>query len=87
MLRNVLGATFPFFGTAMYDNLNFKYASIVIGIITLALSLVPSILLLYGAKLRVISKVTKSIMIKQEQDKLARKASNGAIGKAEIIHV
>ena len=87
LLRNVLGATFPFFGTAMYDNLNFKYASIVIGSIALALSLVPFILLLYGAKLRDMSKVTKSIMIKQEQDRLARKASNGAIEKAEITHV
>ncbi|GAA5868942.1 hypothetical protein JCM3774_006798 [Rhodotorula dairenensis] len=70
LLRNILGATFPFFGIQMYDRLGFPWASSLIGFIAGVMAIVPWTLILFGARLRARSKVAQS-MEHQEGDVLA----------------
>ncbi|TIA91863.1 hypothetical protein E3P81_01764 [Wallemia ichthyophaga] len=72
LLRNLLGATFPFFATAMFDNLSFPWASSTIGFIALALSSIPFTLLVFGGWLRARSRVCKQITREQEEDEFRR---------------
>lgn len=72
LLRNILGATFPFFATAMFDNLTFPWASSTIGFIALALATIPFSLLAFGGWLRARSRVCKQITREQEEDELYR---------------
>ncbi|BGO89528.1 hypothetical protein NBRC10512_003989 [Rhodotorula toruloides] len=69
LLRNILGATFPFFGVAMYDRLTFPWASTLVGFIAGAFAIVPWVLIFYGERLRARSKVAIS-MEQQEGDVL-----------------
>ncbi|GAA5945293.1 hypothetical protein JCM1841_002722 [Sporobolomyces salmonicolor] len=57
LLRNILGATFPFFGVIMYDNLGFPVASTVVGAIAAAFIVVPWTLIFFGERLRAHSKI------------------------------
>ncbi|GAA5837618.1 hypothetical protein JCM9279_006807 [Rhodotorula babjevae] len=61
LLRNILGATFPFFGVTMYDKLGFDWASSLVGFIALALAVVPWGLIAYGPQLRAKSRVARSM--------------------------
>ncbi|TNY19193.1 hypothetical protein DMC30DRAFT_423953 [Rhodotorula diobovata] len=61
LLRNILGATFPFFGVTMYDNLTFPWASTLVGFIALALATVPWGLIAFGPQLRAKSRVARSM--------------------------
>ncbi|BGP13809.1 hypothetical protein JCM10213v2_001747 [Rhodosporidiobolus nylandii] len=61
LLRNVLGAVFPFFGVTMYDNLTFPWASTLVGFIAGAFAIVPWILIFYGERLRARSKIAISM--------------------------
>ncbi|TIA92726.1 hypothetical protein E3P99_00476 [Wallemia hederae] len=72
LIRNLLGATFPFFASGMYENLTYKWASSLIGFIALALSVIPFVLLAYGNKLRGKSRVCKQILREQEEDEMMR---------------
>ncbi|KAI5478785.1 hypothetical protein MNV49_004611 [Pseudohyphozyma bogoriensis] len=67
LLRNTLGATFPFFGVIMYDKLTFPWASTLLGFIAGFFAFVPAILIMYGAKLRERSKIA-STMERNEGD-------------------
>ncbi|GAA6061662.1 hypothetical protein JCM10212_000845 [Sporobolomyces blumeae] len=81
LLRNILGATFPFFGVSMYDNLGFTAASCVVGGIAAALAVVPWVLILYGAKLRQRSKV--AMALEQQEGEIL---SDGGVAE-EGVHV
>ncbi|GAA6024106.1 hypothetical protein JCM11491_005995 [Sporobolomyces phaffii] len=61
LLRNVLGATFPFFGVVMYDNLTFPVASSLLGAIAAVMSLVIWLLIGFGPRLRARSKIAVSL--------------------------
>ncbi|GAA5896447.1 hypothetical protein JCM8208_001877 [Rhodotorula glutinis] len=61
LLRNILGATFPFFGVTMYDKLGFDWASSLVGFIALALAVVPWGLIAFGPQLRARSRVARSM--------------------------
>ncbi|GAA5885304.1 hypothetical protein JCM6882_009560 [Rhodosporidiobolus microsporus] len=65
LLRNVLGATFPFFGIAMYDKLTFPWASTLVGFIAGAFAIVPWVLIFYGERIRARSKV--AIRMEQQE--------------------
>lgn len=61
LLRNTLGATFPFFGVIMYDKLQFEWASTLVGFIALFFALVPWVLIMFGARLRAESKIAMAL--------------------------
>ncbi|TIC47180.1 MFS general substrate transporter [Wallemia mellicola] len=69
---NILGSTFPFFGTAMFDHLTFPWASSTIGFIAFGLSIIPFVLILFGGWLRDRSKVCRHILKEQEEEKLRK---------------
>ncbi|GAA6004571.1 hypothetical protein JCM10207_000941 [Rhodosporidiobolus poonsookiae] len=70
LLRNILGAVFPFFGVIMYDELTFKWASTLVGFIAGAFAIVPWVIIIFGERLRARSKVARA-MEQQEGDVLA----------------
>ncbi|GAA5822963.1 hypothetical protein JCM11251_004438 [Rhodosporidiobolus azoricus] len=57
LLRNVLGAVFPFFGNIMYDKLTFPWASTLVGFLAGAFAIVPWVLIFYGERIRAKSRV------------------------------
>ncbi|GAA5848440.1 hypothetical protein JCM8547_004514 [Rhodosporidiobolus lusitaniae] len=61
LLRNLLGATFPFFGVKMYDKLGFPWASTLMGFLAGAFAIVPFVIIYYGAALRARSKVARAM--------------------------
>ncbi|GAA5911084.1 uncharacterized protein JCM6883_004264 [Sporobolomyces salmoneus] len=61
LLRNVLGATFPFFGVIMYDTLTFPIASSLLGAIAAVMAGVIWLLIIYGARLRARSRIAVSL--------------------------
>ncbi|GAA5933008.1 uncharacterized protein JCM15063_002268 [Sporobolomyces koalae] len=61
LLRNVLGACFPFFAVSMYDNLTFPIASTVLGGIASFMSGVIWLLIIFGPRLRARSKIAMSL--------------------------
>ncbi|BGP37884.1 hypothetical protein JCM10450v2_001820 [Rhodotorula kratochvilovae] len=70
LLRNILGATFPFFGVIMYDKLGFPWASSLVGFIAGVLAVVPFGLILFGDRLRARSRIARS-MEQQEGEVLS----------------
>ena len=58
--RNLLAGSFPLVTNQLFTNLGFHAASSLLGGIGLALTLVPSVLVLYGPKIRARSKIAKS---------------------------
>ncbi|GAA5848419.1 hypothetical protein JCM8547_004509 [Rhodosporidiobolus lusitaniae] len=60
LLRNLLGATFPFFGVWMYDKLGFPWASTLMGFLAGAFAIVPFVIIHYGAALHARSKVARA---------------------------
>ena len=52
MLRSLLGGAFPLFTVQMYENLGIGWATSLLAFIVTALSVVPWLLMRYGAKLR-----------------------------------
>ncbi|KAF2765139.1 MFS general substrate transporter [Teratosphaeria nubilosa] len=54
--RSMVGAGFPMFATAMFDNLGVPWATSLLGFLTLAMLPAPILFYLYGGKLRKISK-------------------------------
>ena len=54
--RNILGAVFPLFSEAMFRNLGFPGASSLLGGISAVLTIVPSVLILFGPRIRARSK-------------------------------
>lgn len=83
LLRNVLGATFPFFGVAMYDNLTFPIASSVLGAIAAAMACVVWLLIIYGHKLRARSKVAIALL-QQEGEVLSDVDDNHSMSRADV---
>ncbi|GAA5854505.1 hypothetical protein JCM3766R1_004925 [Sporobolomyces carnicolor] len=61
LLRNVLGATFPFFGVIMYDTLTFPVASSLLGAIAAVMAAVIWTIIAFGARLRARSKIAVSL--------------------------
>ncbi|GAA5828309.1 hypothetical protein JCM5353_003296 [Sporobolomyces roseus] len=61
LLRNILGATFPFFGVIMYDTLGFPVASSLLGAIAAVMAGVIWLLIIFGPKLRARSKVAMAL--------------------------
>jgi hypothetical protein len=60
-MRNILSSTFPLFARAMYMNLGYPIASTVVASCALLLAACPTLIVLYGAKLRARSKVASAI--------------------------
>ena len=56
--RSFFGAVFPLFATQMYEKLTPKWASTILGVVSLALTPVPFVLRKYGPMLRAQSKNT-----------------------------
>ncbi|BGP05970.1 hypothetical protein JCM10049v2_001789 [Rhodotorula toruloides] len=83
LLRNILGATFPFFGVAMYDRLTFPWASTLVGFIAGAFAIVPWVLIFYGERLRARSKVAIS-MEQQEGDVLGEEPAPAHLTEVEM---
>ncbi|BEI96699.1 hypothetical protein CcaverHIS631_0202880 [Cutaneotrichosporon cavernicola] len=60
-MRNLLSSTFPLFARAMYINLGYPIASTVVASCALALAACPTLIVMFGAKLRARSKVACAI--------------------------
>ncbi|RDW88436.1 hypothetical protein BP6252_00468 [Coleophoma cylindrospora] len=59
--RSMFAGGFPLFGTALYDNLGFQWASFLLAMITLVMVPFPYIFYRYGKQLRKISKYAGSV--------------------------
>jgi len=62
-LRNVMAAVFPLFTRQMYTNLTFKWASTLLGLITVILSMVPFVLIAWGPEIRARSRFAKQLAL------------------------
>lgn len=60
-MRNLLSSTFPLFARQMYMNLGFPIASTVVAACALALAACPTLIVIFGARLRARSKVATAI--------------------------
>ncbi|BGP29998.1 hypothetical protein JCM10296v2_001750 [Rhodotorula toruloides] len=83
LLRNILGATFPFFGVAMYDRLTFPWASTLVGFIAGAFAILTGLSLADGERLRARSKVAIS-MEQQEGDVLGEEPAPAHLTEVEM---
>lgn len=60
VIRSAFGAGFPLFATQMYDTLNPRWASTLLGFIALIMVPIPFVLVKYGPRLRLKSKYAPS---------------------------
>lgn len=56
VVRSLFGAGFPLFARQMYETLNPRWASTVLGLIALAMVPIPVVLIKFGPTLRAMSK-------------------------------
>lgn len=72
VVRSLFGAGFPLFATQMYEALNPRWASTLLGCIALLMLPIPTILIRYGPKLRETSKYAPSrpVVAQPPADKL-----------------
>lgn len=65
--RSIFGASFPLFATQMYDKLNPRWASSLLGFLALLMAPIPFVLFKYGPMLRNRSKFspTKDLQVKK----------------------
>ena len=61
VVRSLFGAGFPLFATQMYDTLNPRWASTLLGLIALVLTPIPFILIKFGGRLRRKSKYAPNL--------------------------
>lgn len=60
-MRNLMSSTFPLFARQMYMNLGYPIASTVVASLALALAACPTLIVIFGARLRARSKVASAI--------------------------
>ena len=60
-VRYTMGASFPLFTNQMYSALTYTWASFLISMVGLLLSVIPFVLLAYGPKIRARSKVLQEV--------------------------
>jgi DHA1 family multidrug resistance protein-like MFS transporter len=56
LIRSAFGATFPLFGTAMYNNLGVGWASTLLALLSCTFIPIPFLLYYYGERIRLASK-------------------------------
>ncbi|THH28754.1 hypothetical protein EUX98_g5450 [Antrodiella citrinella] len=56
VIRSLAGASFPLFATQMYNTLNPRWASVLLGCLAILMAPIPFVLMRYGATLRLKSK-------------------------------
>ena len=66
IMRSVLGAILPLFAHSMYNALGISWATSLLGFITLAMAVVPFLLLQFGGTLRRRSKLCRKVIEKKE---------------------
>ncbi|TIA75137.1 hypothetical protein E3P91_00646 [Wallemia ichthyophaga] len=66
--RNFLGAIFPLFSMKMYEEMTAPWASTLIGLIGLALSIIPFLLIMNGPAIRSKSKIASQLAKSEERE-------------------
>ena len=66
IMRSVLGSLLPLVAEPMYSTLGVSWASSLLGFVTLAMAIVPFVLLKYGRALRRRSKLCRQVIGKKE---------------------
>ena len=67
IMRSVLGALLPLVAQPMYGALGVSWASSLLGFITLAMAVVPFLLLKFGSRFRRRSKLCRQVIEKKEE--------------------
>ena len=65
VVRSVFGASFPLFATQMFESLNPRWASTLLGLVAVVLAPLPFVLRKYGPTLRRKSKYAPNLPVKQ----------------------